>query len=289
MKDCSEAPSGPRDVSFRSLDGTALEGTLEKKAPDRGALFVHGIQADRDEFGLYSDMAARAGFTSLRFDLRAHGKSGGGQKDLTMAGCLNDIDAAYRRLTSAMPAGAKTAVVAGSFGGGLAAHWEAAYMRGHAGVELRGCAANPSGYRKAYGGPHAMVLLCPLLDYGTRWLLDKDYWDEDGRITDGAARELRANGLDHYGFRFGEAMFNEICWLNPYLARPWAPTLVLHGDADEKVPHGTAEEWAFDNGAQFETVKGAGHGFEGFEDEVIEKTLGWIEEQFIRASRSKLS
>ncbi|WP_243640334.1 alpha/beta hydrolase [Streptacidiphilus pinicola] len=72
------------DTEFRSLDGTRLSGTLTMTtttmAPVGGVVLAHGSGVTREEGGFFTRLAeglAAAGVASLRFDLRAHGASGG--------------------------------------------------------------------------------------------------------------------------------------------------------------------------------------------------------------------
>ena len=140
-----------REVGFCSVDGTALRGTLRTAAhPRMGVLLVHGIAVDRNEDGFYRTFAARldrAGATSLRFDLRAHGESEGSYEGVTLSGVISDIGRAYEFLASGLPPNVPAFVVAASFGGGLAACWAAA--------------ASPAGRG---GAPRGIVLLNPLFD-----------------------------------------------------------------------------------------------------------------------------
>ena len=271
------------EVGFRSADGTALRGTLRAAPrPRMGALLVHGITADRDEDGFYSTFAARlgaAGAVSLRFDLRGHGRSGGSYEGATLSGVVNDIGAAYGMLASRLPPRAPAFVVAASFGGGLAACWAEAAASGS----------------PAYGRgapPRGLVLLNPLLDYGRRMVFGKPYWGGAG-LTEAGLRALSGRGwLEHGEFRIGPAMLNELLWMRPQdvVGRLGTPMLVMHGDRDCVVPHGTARRYAAGaRDAEFVTVEGADHGFVRpgdedcshpdtlrFREGVYEKALGWM-------------
>lgn len=267
------------EVRFHSADGTALRGTLRTApSPRMGVLFVHGITVDREEDGFYRTFAARlddAAATSLRFDLRAHGKSGGSYEGVTLSGVINDIGSAYGLLASRLPPGAPAFVVAASFGGGLSACWAAA-----AAAAGRGAA------------PRGLVLLNPLFDYGKRMVFDKPYWDGSGLTEDGLRSLAERGWLDHNGFRIGPAMFNELLHLQPY-ARVRdidIPLITIHGDADSMVPHDISRRCTGEaRDSEFVTVEGADHGFVHpddedythpdtlrFRDSVYEKALGWM-------------
>ena len=262
-----------KEAEFRSADGTALRGTLlSVPSPRLGALLVHGITADRQEDGFYARLAeslAGAGASSLRFDFRAHGKSGGRYEDLTLSGVINDIGSAYGALSDSLPAGAPKVVVAASFGGGLSACWAADSGR----------------------PPDGLVLLNPLLDYGKRMLFDKPFW-EDGALTERGRAELDGRGwLPHGEFRIGRSLFNELFRIRPHerIKSLGVPLLAVHGSSDSVVPYGIAKSCVSEcPGAEFVTVEGADHGFthpgddclehpetERFRKGVIEKVVEW--------------
>src|SRR5580765_5583595 len=86
-------------LQFRSYDGTPLEGTYASggAGSDAVVILVHGITSSRDEFGLFSGLAAhlaREGRPSFRFDYRCHGKSDLPIEELTLAGIVNDVESA---------------------------------------------------------------------------------------------------------------------------------------------------------------------------------------------------
>ena len=262
------------EISFQSIDGTPLYGTLRMTPrPRLGVLMVHGMTADRDEDGLYSDLASgldSLDAASLRFDFRAHGRSGGRCEDLTLSGVINDVDSACRALSSSLPPGAPAAAVASSFGGGLCAHW---------------ASENP-------GRLAGLVLLNPLLDYAKRMLFDKPFWR--GRSLDGkAAEDLRVRGwLEHGRFRMGRPLINELLLIRPHesIRDLKIPLLTMHGDADSMVPHDVSKKCTQECArSEFVTVRGADHGFArpGDEDldhpdtlrfrgEVLARTLEWL-------------
>ena len=276
-------------VEFCSMDGTVLRGTLRAAPrPRTGVLFVHGITVDRDEGGFYSTFADRLdpmGATSLRFDLRGHGKSGGSYEGATLSGVINDIDSAYSLLASRLPRGAPAFVVAASFGGGLSVCWAAA---------TAAAAAAGAPEPAPHGAPlKGLVLLNPLFDYGKRMLFDKPYWSGGG-LTAGGLGMLAGRGwLDHGEFRIGPAMFNELLYIRPQsrVGDIGVPLLTVHGDADSMVPHDISRSCtAMARDSEFVTIRGADHGFVHpddedcthpdtlrFRDAVLSKALSWIE------------
>ena len=265
------------EISFQSADGTPLSGTLRRMPHPRfGVLLVHGITVDREEDGFYTEFAERIDAlhaSSLRFDLRAHGKSGGRYEDLTLSGVINDVGAAHRALSAALPPGSPVVAVASSFGGGLSAYWASEHPGSLSGV----------------------VLLNPLLDYAKRMLFDKAFW-RDGALTEDGVRDLCRDGwLGHGEFRIGRPLLNELFFIRPQekIKDLGVPLLTMHGDADSMVPHDTAKERTQEcAGSEFVTVRGADHGFTHPGDEefdhpetlrfraaVFERALEWMKKR----------
>ncbi|MEU3876605.1 alpha/beta fold hydrolase [Streptomyces sp. NPDC029704] len=114
------------ETECRSLDGTALVGTV---TPPSGratglAVLAHGAGVTRHEGGLFTRIAAAlagAGIQCLRFDLRAHGSSGGRPQDITIAAVANDIKAAADHLRAESGLRRPVHLIAASFSGGAAA------------------------------------------------------------------------------------------------------------------------------------------------------------------------
>ena len=113
------------ETAFQSLDGTALFGTVcSAEAPVGMAVLVHGSGVTREEGGFFTRLAAglaASGVTSLRFDLRAHGASGGRESELTIASVTNDVRAAGDHLRAHTGRPGPVHVIAASFSGGAAA------------------------------------------------------------------------------------------------------------------------------------------------------------------------
>lgn len=83
-------PSESVPVTIRTLDGLRLAGTLvtPDSATDQAVVLVRGGGVTHEEGSFFQRMAqglSEAGVASLRFDLRGHGKSEGGIRELTSA------------------------------------------------------------------------------------------------------------------------------------------------------------------------------------------------------------
>ncbi|EMF01116.1 alpha/beta fold hydrolase [Streptomyces mobaraensis NBRC 13819 = DSM 40847] len=241
------------ETAFRSLDGTALTGTLTAPdGPGRGLVaLVHGAGVTREEGGFFTRLAnglATAGFQSLRFDLRAHGTSGGRPEDVTVTGIANDIRAAGDHLRTAAGSDRAVDVVAASFSGGAAAL--------HA-------AHRPRDVRR-------LVLLNPRLDYHERYATSRPYVTDD-YLTPEAAEALDSRGFtEHSPFALGRALLNEVHHLDPaiFLGEVQAPTLLVHGTKDTFVPVDSSRRYlgCFGGPAELLELEGAQHGFAVHDD-----------------------
>lgn len=265
------------ETSFRSLDGLLLAGTLVRAMPSTsgGAVLVHGGGVTREEGGFFarvSDGLADARMSSLRFDLRGHGKSEGRQKDLTLSGVLNDIRAAVDHLSDLVGAGTSISLLGTSFGGGICGLFAARY---------------PERVRR-------LALLNPLLNYKRRFVDEKPYWHDD-RIDEQASRELSERGFVVHSpsFKLGRALLNEVFYVEPHraLGDIQAPTLFVHGTRDTFIPVDSSR-WAVDHvkaPAKLVEIDGAQHGFAVHDDpqyldpqsqrwqaEVIAAVVDWL-------------
>ncbi|MFI9206424.1 alpha/beta hydrolase, partial [Streptomyces sp. NPDC053048] len=165
------------ETTFRSLDGTALAGTVTapEAAAERLAVLVHGAGVTRegDFLPRIAARLAEAGTRCLRFDLRAHGASGGQPQDITIAAVANDIRAAADHLRAESGLDLPATVIAASFSGGAAAL--------HA-------AHRPDDVER-------LVLLYPRLAYRERYITSRPYTDPAGYLSAEAAQALDGQGF----------------------------------------------------------------------------------------------
>ena len=211
-----------------SYDGTVIEGTLcVPDAPTTQlALLVHGIMSSRDELGLFSGLAshlAHNGIASFRFDYRCHGKNSQAMEAMTLAGIVNDIEAAYLFANGRLRP-KRTHAIGMSFGGGLTAYWAA------------------TTHKKI----QSVVMLAPVIDYQEDVLGQHGLMDGT-RIGNEASRALVNNGhVETDGFRYGPALINELPYINGIvgLTRLKCKSLILHGDADSIVPYSSSVKFS---------------------------------------------
>jgi uncharacterized protein len=204
------------NVSFCSFDGTPLEGTYRNSAEKSNtvSVLVHGITSSRDEFGLYSGLAdflATKGMPTLRFDYRCHGKSKKPIKSMTLAGIVNDIEAAAKLALT--ESGASSVNVVGmSFGGGLSAFW-AAFTT----LQVK-----------------RVVMLAPVIDY-IEDILGQHDAIVDGNVVPTISQQLANDGfIEMDEICYGAALINELPVISAIdgLRRLKSDSLIVHGDAD---------------------------------------------------------
>ena len=239
-------------LRFRSFDGISLEGTYTSGTVGSNviAILVHGITSSRDEFGLFSGLSehlAGKGIPSLRFEYRCHGLSELPMEAMTLAGIVNDIEAAA--VAALAHADASSVHVVGmSFGGGLSAYWAAKTL-----VPVK-----------------TVVMLAPVIDY------QGDVLGQHGAVVDGKLREEMTQDLQRQGYvetdgiRYGAALLNELGFISGAegLRQLKCNALILHGDADLVVPYSSSKRFAeMYEHCTLLNIPGTDHGFAVGDDE----------------------
>lgn len=250
-------------VRLASVDGIALEAAVHEPAGgDRVGIVIqaHGLTADMDEDGMFvrlADRLANEGFAVLRFSFRGHGKSGGTQRGVTIAGEMLDLQAACELAFRDYPA--PLSIVAASFGA-VSASFSLSYLRD----ELT-----------------ALVLWNPVLDLRRTFTDPELPWglSNFGPVQQ---RSLSERGflLVDGEFELGWVLFTEFRRYRPLecFEATRVPALVIHGDRDTYVSYDIARSAADRPGCTFHAVAGSEHGFDSreHEDEAIEATARWL-------------
>jgi uncharacterized protein len=103
-----------------------LSATLHAASPDEspppGLVFVHGLRSDQTGYRERADVCARAGITSITFDLGGHGASEGELQHFSLRDHLADVLAVYDTLAGDLGVDASRIGLCGaSYGAYLAA------------------------------------------------------------------------------------------------------------------------------------------------------------------------
>lgn len=245
-----------------SVDGLRLEAAVHPAAggPGGTVVLVHGITVDMDEGGMFvrlADGIAASGLTAVRFSFRGHGRSGGTQEGVTIAGEMLDLQAVLAQAERVRPG--PLFIVAASFGA-VPTLLSLPYLEDH----LAG-----------------LVLWNPVLDLAGTFLAPELPWGLENFAA--ARRQLSEQGyLTVDGeFRLGRVLFEEFGRYDPvsrFLASE-RPALVIHGDRDTYVSYDIARDAAAARrNCRFYPITGSDHGFDSREreDEAITVTLGWL-------------
>jgi alpha-beta hydrolase superfamily lysophospholipase len=253
-----------QQVELTSVDGIQLEAVvhLAVESGIQGTVIqAHGINANMTEGGMFvrlADRLANADFNVLRFSFRGHGRSGGTQRGVTIAGELLDMQTAVDYVTERFPG--RLSIVAASFGAvatSLSLPWLADRL-------------------------DRLVLWNPVLDLQRTFVRPELPW---GRENFGANQQklLSTQGfltLDGE-FEVGRILFEEFHHYRPLdnLVASTVPTLVVHGDRDTAVSYEIAQEAAAAKlNTDFHTIHGSDHGFDTREreDEAVAVTASWL-------------
>lgn len=254
-------------VTFKS-DGLTLAGILHlpSKPTKRAIITAHGITVDKDEDGIFIHTAERLktlGTAVFRFDFRGHGESEGDSINLTISGEVSDLDHAIKFIKQL--GYREIGLLAASFGGGVAVLY---------------LAQNPSIAK-------TLVLWDPVLNYQTTFLKPYLPWLKD--IRNQIFKDLETKGWAELGssrFKLGKGIFDEMKKTKPYekLNRIVCPTLIIHGDQDDKVPYEGSVKYVklIKGPAELKTIKGSKHGFHTpkAEKEAIRATFDFFKGNF---------
>ncbi len=233
-------------VFFQTSDGLKLCGILStSKNPTQACIVLcHGITVDKEEDGIFTDLAkklADTGFAVFRFDFRGHGESEGNSVDMTVKGEVKDLEEAVKFLQQK---GYKEfGILGASFAGGAVSLFTSEYP----------------------GLVKALVFWNPVIDYEslrnptTEWT--KKYWGK------GVFDRVERFGFTEIGsrrFKVGRKLINEIKTLKPWseLLKTDIPVLFVHGDKDSYVPIKDSIKYSsLIKNAKLEIIHGAEHGF----------------------------
>lgn len=258
-------------MRIKTPDGFILD-CIFVKVPhsSKAVIFAHGMTVAKDDEGIFvraEDKLHKAGFSTLRFDFRAHGKSSGDPiKDFTISGEIIDLETIIK---FAQNEGIRWIGIAGaSFGGSITSLFLGKHPKLIQAVFL----ANPVlEYDKIFLGPLKVSL----------WA-----WKNFANLFN----RLHKFGFIEVGsrkFKMGKPLFDEMKKFAPYkeLDEYIGPLMTVHGDKDSYISYEITKR-RFDELSnrhkKFVTLKGAEHGFHGepFETEAVQMIVDFFKKSF---------
>ena len=245
---------------FVTSDGLKLSALIQARSASVGTvIFLHGLAGDRSEVGnIIGRTAAELPafqLDTVRFDFRGHGEHAESSRDMTIRGEVKDLEAAIT--VAANFCAPMTMFVAASLG------------------------AVPLMLHLAQSGMHpaSLVLWNPVLDFFRTFVDPGTSWSQ-------AAFKPFLEGeseADLGGFVVGSGFWND---LNDRAsaAAAWRAAeiyagqgLIIHGNEDQIVPYGYAEEMVAGNRHwSLSRCEGGKHGLEGFHDRLVSETVSWL-------------
>jgi alpha-beta hydrolase superfamily lysophospholipase len=257
------SPGGvERQRTLTAADGVSVYALLAScPQPSAVMLLCHGLTTNRDEHGafpLLRDRALAAGIAVARFDMRAHGRSGGTNAELSLAGVRHDVDAVTAWLAEELDPRVPVIPVGISFGGAAAIH------------------AATSGTRPCTG----LVLWYAVVDYRYQYGADSPVrftrmMRAARAQTDPAWSAMPVVGTSYH---LPSALIDEVAGdsTRELLERVAVPVLSYHGSRDwlvdvEPLRRIAATRPNFD----VRTAWGAGHGFLLWRPWIVRRTVAW--------------
>jgi pimeloyl-ACP methyl ester carboxylesterase len=234
---------------------------LLASVPDPLGVLVlcHGLTTNRDEHGAFPalrDRALRSGLAVARFDFRAHGRSGGTNEDLRLAGERDDADAVMAWVASELGSALPVIPLGLSFGGAAAVH--VASHRACAGLALWYAVVD---YAWQYGAdspvPFTRIMRAAHSEADPPWadmpVVGTDFHFPSALIAETPDDPTRAN-----------------------LASLTVPVLVWFGSRDPFVGIEPIRELALTHpNIEIRIAYGAAHGFLTWRPWVVKQTVGW--------------
>ena len=220
-----------------------LEALIPEGA-DRIIIAMHGFCGSKASrcITMLQKRALAADMGLVKFDWPAHGESNAEDEDLTVANCLQDLETVIDKIRGTWPMASLTAF-ATSFGGYIAMLY---------------AADHPEAFDQ-------IILRSPALRFGEVL--------REGILDDDACKDLEKQGWFLTGFdrkiRVTKAFVEETERIHladpfPITAEPGdAKAIIIHGSADELVPHVHSVAFAQRNGWELHTVRGADHRYMG--------------------------
>jgi pimeloyl-ACP methyl ester carboxylesterase len=198
-------------------DGHVVHGSYMRAEPERGAaLLVHGITADRHEWGFFDALSSELcmrGVSTAAIDYRGHGQSAVPIESISLSGVFLDIQAGWRFVdkTANPDPSSRRILVGNSFGGGLSLLFGSLERR----IDL-------------------VVATCPVLSYVADILRVNPRWQE----------ELPSGMVRYASKQLPASVISEMYAYDMVIRGIHDTNLVIfHGTADSDVPYSESVEF----------------------------------------------
>lgn len=252
-------------VYFKTSDGIELVGAWElpKNPTQKAIILVHGITVDKNEDGIFSELAKllkENGYAVFRFDFRGHGESQGNSIDMIITGELKDLQAAIELVNKDYK---ELGLLGASFGGSIGSLY---------------ISKNKDKFK-------CLCLWNPILNYDHTFLTPTLPWLKDKKEQ--MKKDLEEKGWTEIGsrkFKLGKRLFEEMKRFYPYqsLREIDMPILIIHGDRDTHVSYEDSKKYVdYLKQGKLITIEGAEHGFQDnkeHRERVLEETLKFFRE-----------
>ena len=250
-------------ISYKSSENVIISAKkIKSNNPNCMIIMAHGINADKEEDGLFTELAHKLALNncdSLRFDYRGHGESTGSQQEMTIEGETIDLKKSveYVKEKSDLP----IILLAASFG-----------------------AVSTLNYIKNYNDTRIskLILLNPVLDLNSTFIKPTLPWGKKN-FNKESFDKLDKLGYIHLDktFKVGYKLLDEMKTIFPYkvLEHISIPTLIIHGNKDTYVSYDISKKYSEINDfCDFVTVDNSEHGFGRSEEGkyVIDTIINWL-------------
>lgn len=252
-------------IKIKTSDNFSLNAVYnEVEGSKKAVILAHGMTVGKDDEGIFvraEPKLNKQGFTTLRFDFRAHGESEGDPaKDFTISGELKDLEAVFNFLKDD---GIDQINLAGaSFGGSISALFSGLYPN----------------------KVNALFLANPVLNYEKCFLNPTTFWAKE--YFENIFERINKQGYIEIGsrkFKVGRALFEEMTEYHPCerLKGYTGPLLVVQGDNDSKVAYQDVENCfnSLPNRLkELKILEDSEHGFhnEPYETQVVEMIVSFF-------------
>jgi len=235
-------------IEFSNKKGDKLVGILSDPGSKTVVVMCHGFTTGKDSSTnkrLENEFNDK-GLATFRFDFFAHGESEGDFKDITISEATEDVLCAIALVRER--GYEKVGLVGSSFGG-------------------TACILAASQTKELF----VVALKAPVSDYKGNLVAHRDVgkWKKDG-FVEYISGDGRKHKLD-YNFYLDTEKYNE----HKEAEKITAPTIIIHGDADESVPIEQSKRLAeIIKHCTLHILPGADHRFSKAED--FEKMIGLL-------------